>query len=178
MSRPIGAPMPPEWLREHGVTAERVMLAAGPSPRNPRANYRIEFMLLGPTSLGRCRGLGRDRSFGARARRCLLSGEAEALPVLLQREHAILCVEVRAIEPSALGHPVGEQRIRDRQHHRPDEEPDDAESDEPSDHAREDQQQRQVGAALDQQRPQEVVERHAEDRPDEEDGPHTAPLLE
>jgi pyruvate kinase len=36
------------WLREHGVTAERVMLAAGPSPRNPRANYRIEFMLLGP----------------------------------------------------------------------------------------------------------------------------------
>ncbi len=36
-----------EWLREHGITAERVMLAAGPSPRNPSANYRIEFMPLG-----------------------------------------------------------------------------------------------------------------------------------
>ncbi|MEO6027375.1 MAG: pyruvate kinase [Candidatus Binatia bacterium] len=35
-----------EWLREHGVVAERVMLAAGPSARNPTANYRIEFMPL------------------------------------------------------------------------------------------------------------------------------------
>jgi pyruvate kinase len=36
-----------EWLREHEITAGRVMLAAGPSPRNPNANYRIEFMPLG-----------------------------------------------------------------------------------------------------------------------------------
>ena len=32
---------------EHAVVAERVMLAAGPSARNPTANYRIEFMPLG-----------------------------------------------------------------------------------------------------------------------------------
>jgi len=37
------------WLCAHGVPAERVMLAAGPSARNPRANYRIEFMPLTPT---------------------------------------------------------------------------------------------------------------------------------
>jgi pyruvate kinase len=36
-----------EWLREHGITAERVMLAAGPSPGNPNANYRIELVPLG-----------------------------------------------------------------------------------------------------------------------------------
>jgi pyruvate kinase len=35
------------WLRENGITAERVMLVAGPSPRNPKANYRIELMRLG-----------------------------------------------------------------------------------------------------------------------------------
>ena len=34
------------WLRENEVTAERVMLVAGPSPRNPKANYRIELMRL------------------------------------------------------------------------------------------------------------------------------------
>src|SRR5262249_33655339 len=34
------------WLRENEITAERVMLVAGPSPRNPRANYRIELMRL------------------------------------------------------------------------------------------------------------------------------------
>jgi pyruvate kinase len=34
------------WLREHGVAAERVMLVAGPSPRNPNANHRIELMRL------------------------------------------------------------------------------------------------------------------------------------
>ena len=34
------------WVRENGVTAERVMLVAGPSPRNPKANYRIELMRL------------------------------------------------------------------------------------------------------------------------------------
>jgi Pyruvate kinase len=32
------------WLRENGMTAEQVMLVAGPSPRNPKANYRIELM--------------------------------------------------------------------------------------------------------------------------------------
>jgi pyruvate kinase len=35
-----------QWLRENGITAERVMLVAGPSPRNPKANYRIELMRL------------------------------------------------------------------------------------------------------------------------------------
>ena len=34
------------WVRENGMTAERVMLVAGPSPRNPKANYRIELMSL------------------------------------------------------------------------------------------------------------------------------------
>jgi pyruvate kinase len=32
------------WMRENGIIAERVMLVAGPSPRNPKANYRIELM--------------------------------------------------------------------------------------------------------------------------------------
>jgi pyruvate kinase len=35
------------WLRQNGVAAERVMLVAGPSPRNPNANHRIELMKLG-----------------------------------------------------------------------------------------------------------------------------------
>ncbi len=39
-----------DWItrltRENGSTAERVMFVAGPSPRNPRANYRIELMRL------------------------------------------------------------------------------------------------------------------------------------
>jgi pyruvate kinase len=34
------------WLNENGIIAERVMLVAGPSPRNPKANYRIELMRL------------------------------------------------------------------------------------------------------------------------------------
>ena len=34
------------WVRENGITAERIMLVAGPSPRNPKANYRIELMRL------------------------------------------------------------------------------------------------------------------------------------
>jgi pyruvate kinase len=34
------------FLREKGATAERVMLVAGPSPRNPKANYRVELMRL------------------------------------------------------------------------------------------------------------------------------------
>jgi len=34
------------WLRENGVAANRVMLVAGPSPRNPNANHRIELMRL------------------------------------------------------------------------------------------------------------------------------------
>jgi pyruvate kinase len=32
------------WLPEHGLTAERVLLVAGPSSRNPHANHRIELM--------------------------------------------------------------------------------------------------------------------------------------
>jgi pyruvate kinase len=34
------------WLGENGITAERAMLVAGPSPRNPKANYRIELIRL------------------------------------------------------------------------------------------------------------------------------------
>lgn len=36
-----------EWVRKHEIAAERVMLAAGPSLRNPSANYRIELIRLG-----------------------------------------------------------------------------------------------------------------------------------
>ena len=35
-----------DWLREHGVAAERLLLVAGPSKRNPDANHRIELMKL------------------------------------------------------------------------------------------------------------------------------------
>jgi pyruvate kinase len=35
------------WLHDHGIAANRVMLVAGPSARNPKANHRIELMQLG-----------------------------------------------------------------------------------------------------------------------------------
>ncbi len=35
------------WLREQGISGEMAMLVAGPSPRQPEANHRIEFMRLG-----------------------------------------------------------------------------------------------------------------------------------
>lgn len=35
-----------QWLREHRVQVEHVMLVAGPSARNPSANHRIELMHL------------------------------------------------------------------------------------------------------------------------------------
>jgi pyruvate kinase len=35
-----------DWLPEHGLIAERVMLVAGPSRRNPNANHRLELMRL------------------------------------------------------------------------------------------------------------------------------------
>jgi pyruvate kinase len=34
------------WLPEHGLTVDRVMLVAGPSPRNPNASHRLELMRL------------------------------------------------------------------------------------------------------------------------------------
>jgi pyruvate kinase len=34
------------WLGKHGVAAKRLMLVAGPSARNPKANHRIELMQL------------------------------------------------------------------------------------------------------------------------------------
>jgi pyruvate kinase len=37
------------WLADHGISAERVLLVAGPSPRNPNASHRIELMHLGPS---------------------------------------------------------------------------------------------------------------------------------
>jgi len=40
------------WLRKRGIAAKRVLLVAGPSPRNPKANYRIELMRFeGPDTL-------------------------------------------------------------------------------------------------------------------------------
>jgi pyruvate kinase len=39
------------WLSEHRIPADRMMLVAGPSPRNPNASHRLEFMSLG-TSVG------------------------------------------------------------------------------------------------------------------------------
>jgi pyruvate kinase len=38
------------WLHANDVTAKRVMLVAGPSPRHPNANHRIELMRLNPTN--------------------------------------------------------------------------------------------------------------------------------
>ena len=38
------------WLREHGLTGDRVMLVAGPSKRNPNASHRIELMRLSPVA--------------------------------------------------------------------------------------------------------------------------------
>lgn len=34
------------WLAEHGLSAERVMLVAGPSRQNPNANHRLELLRL------------------------------------------------------------------------------------------------------------------------------------
>jgi pyruvate kinase len=35
-----------QWFREAGTNARRVLLVAGPSPRNPNANHRLELMRL------------------------------------------------------------------------------------------------------------------------------------
>jgi hypothetical protein len=35
------------WLREHEAPGSIAMLVAGPSPRNPDANHRIEFLRVG-----------------------------------------------------------------------------------------------------------------------------------
>jgi pyruvate kinase len=35
-----------QWLPEYGLTADRVLLVAGPSPRNPNASHRLELMRL------------------------------------------------------------------------------------------------------------------------------------
>ena len=36
-----------QWLHEHQMPGAAAMLVAGPSPRNPSANYRLEFLSLG-----------------------------------------------------------------------------------------------------------------------------------
>jgi pyruvate kinase len=38
------------WMREHELPGQLAMLVAGPSPRNPNANHRIEFLRLGNAS--------------------------------------------------------------------------------------------------------------------------------
>jgi len=35
------------WLHEHQQPGHIAMLVAGPSPRNPNANHRVEFLLIG-----------------------------------------------------------------------------------------------------------------------------------
>jgi pyruvate kinase len=35
-----------QWVRKNAIAAKRVLLVAGPSPRNPKANYRVELMRL------------------------------------------------------------------------------------------------------------------------------------
>jgi Pyruvate kinase len=35
------------WLHDRGIAANRIMLVAGPSARNPKANHRIELMQIG-----------------------------------------------------------------------------------------------------------------------------------
>jgi pyruvate kinase len=52
------------WVCENGIAAERVMLVAGPSPRNPKANYRIELMRL--DALGSLIAEARRISFASR----------------------------------------------------------------------------------------------------------------
>jgi len=37
------------WLRDHGLPGPIAMLVAGPSPRNPDANHRVEFLRVGGT---------------------------------------------------------------------------------------------------------------------------------
>jgi pyruvate kinase len=39
-----------QWLHECGMAAQRVILVAGPSPRNPTASHRIEMMQLGSSA--------------------------------------------------------------------------------------------------------------------------------
>ena len=36
-----------EWMREHGIPGRFAILVAGPSPRNPDADHRIEFLRIG-----------------------------------------------------------------------------------------------------------------------------------
>jgi pyruvate kinase len=35
------------WLHEHGISGASALLVAGPSTRNPDANYRLEFLKVG-----------------------------------------------------------------------------------------------------------------------------------
>jgi pyruvate kinase len=35
------------WMRQHDLSGMLAMLVAGPSPRNPNANHRIEFLRVG-----------------------------------------------------------------------------------------------------------------------------------
>ena len=37
-----------DWVDRHGLQGTHVMLVAGPSPQNPAANHRIEFLPLTP----------------------------------------------------------------------------------------------------------------------------------
>ena len=63
-----------------------------------------------------------------------------------------------------------EQRIGHRQHHRPDKYPDQPEAEQAADDAGKNQQQRQIGAFLDEDRAQEIVQRRDNDAPDEQEG--------
>jgi pyruvate kinase len=55
-----------DWLREHQVPGSLVLLVAGPSRRNPDANYRLEFLKVGEFTTDRSIGeLGSGRSSSA-----------------------------------------------------------------------------------------------------------------
>jgi pyruvate kinase len=40
------------WLRDHQVSGRLAILVAGPSPRQPDADYRIEFLRIGDKQSG------------------------------------------------------------------------------------------------------------------------------
>jgi len=39
------------WLQEHQISGAIALLVAGPSTRNPEANYRLEFLKVGSSQL-------------------------------------------------------------------------------------------------------------------------------
>jgi pyruvate kinase len=57
------------WLRKYDLAAERVMLVAGPSSPNPRANHRIELMRLDAQHTSTAEPAARSEIFPATTQR-------------------------------------------------------------------------------------------------------------